>query len=168
MRILASLTPRRLAAHATIAVLVGTGTAAAVALAGSGGGRPLADSGPIPAVNTALAPNPIALAASVALDRLVANGTIDQAQADTIEQQVEAGSLDPPVLIDAGTVNQGQMQAVAEALAQVKRSTSSLGLGLRSGRPSEEKKERAAQKAKLGAETMKDGGAPAGYGSGTP
>jgi hypothetical protein len=40
MRIVASLTPRRVAAHATIAVLVGTATAAGVAFAGSNGGRP--------------------------------------------------------------------------------------------------------------------------------
>jgi hypothetical protein len=187
MRILASLTPRRLAGHATIAVLVGTATAAGVAFAGSSGGRPVADRGSTPSASAASAPDSIASAARTALDRLVANGTIDQAQADTIERQVEAGSVDPSALI-AGTVNQEQMQAVADALDQVKRSaasslglaprsgllvekkklaerkakrsTSSLGLGLRSGL-SDEKKKLAEQKAKLDAEAKKDGGAAA-------
>lgn len=120
MRILASLTPRRVAAHATIAVLVGTAAAAGVAFAGSGGGSPSAGSGSAPTAGAASAPNPVASAARTALEGLVANGTIDQAQADTIEQQVEAGSIDPQALINAGTVNQGQMQAVADALDQVK------------------------------------------------
>jgi hypothetical protein len=191
MRILASLTPRRRAVHATIAVLVGTASAAGVAFAGSSGG-PVADKGATPTVSTASAANPIASAARTALDRLVANGAIDQAQADTIEQQVEVGSVDPRALIDAGTVTQAQMQAVADALDQAKRSTSSLRLGLRSGlsdekklaaqkakrstsslglrfgRLSDEKEILAEQKAKLDAETKKDGGAPAGYVSGTP
>jgi hypothetical protein len=189
MRILASLTPRRVAAHATIAVLVGTATAAGVAFAGSNGGRPVAGKGSAPSASAALAPDQIASAARTALDRLVANGTIDQAQADTIEQQVEAGSVDPRALIDARTVNQAQMQAVADALNQAKRSTASLGLGLRSrlsdeknklakrrAKPStsslavglrsglsDEKKKLAEQKAKLDAEIKKDPGAAAGH-----
>lgn len=162
MRFLASLTPRRLAGHATIAVLVGTASVAGVAFAGSSGGRPVADKASTASASTASAPDSIVSGARTALDRLVANSTIDQAQADAIEQQVEAGSVDLSALIGAGTVNQEQMQAVADALEQVKRSAaSSRGPAPRSGLLVEKKK-LAEQKAKLDAEAKKDGGAAAG------
>ena len=116
MRILASLTPRRLAAHVTVAVVVGTATAAGVALATSNGGSP----GSAPAATGASAPSPVEGAARTALDRLVAAGTIDQAQADAVMQQVDAGGVDGDALVAGGTVNQQQMQAVQAALVQVK------------------------------------------------
>jgi len=112
MHVSASLTPRRVAAHAAIAILVGSGAAAGVAFAGSGGSSA-----------SITRPRPsIAGAARAALERLVAAGAIDRAQADAIERQVAAGSIDPRALIRAGTVDRAQMRAVADALEQVKRS----------------------------------------------
>ena len=61
-------------------------------------------------------------AARGALDQLVANGTIDQSQADTIEQDVAAGSVDSQALVADGVVTEAQMQAVSDALDQVKHS----------------------------------------------
>ena len=72
-------------------------------------------------VAAAPASDPIAVAARVALDRLIADGTIDRSQAATIEQQVEGGSVDPTALVNAQVVDQAQMQAIAEALDHVKR-----------------------------------------------
>lgn len=112
MHISASLTPRRVAAHAAIAIMVGSGAAAAVAFAGSGGAGPAPITRARPSIDSA---------ARAALARLVAAGTIDRAQAGAIERQVAAGSIDPRALIHAGTVDRAQMRAVAGALGQVKR-----------------------------------------------
>jgi hypothetical protein len=122
MSLLAAVTRRRFAAHAAIAVTVATATAAGVALAG--GGPATGSSTQASAANTitSTAPDPIAAVAQRALDALVARGTIDQAQADTIEQQVMAGSVDPRALVSAGVVDAAQMAAVGNTLDQVKRS----------------------------------------------
>ena len=114
MRIPAPIRTHRLAAHAAIAVLVATATATGVAFAASGGTK-------APALRAgARAPDSIARAAHAALQQLVANGTIDQVQADAIERQVVAGSIDPAALVASGTVNRTQMRAVAHTLRQVK------------------------------------------------
>ncbi|MGN6378450.1 MAG: hypothetical protein ACTHNU_05820 [Gaiellales bacterium] len=119
MRTPALLKTRRLAAPAAVAVLVATATVAGVAYAASGHSHPAKS--PVPAAGNR-ASDATAHAARTALQRLVANGTIDQAQADAIERQVVAGSVDPAALVAAGRVNQTQMLAVAHALDQVKRS----------------------------------------------
>jgi hypothetical protein len=113
MKILHSVTPRRVAAQAAIAVAVGVAAAAGTSFAAGGSGGS-GGSGP------PSAPPPIAAAARTALDGLVGQGTIDQSQADAIEQQVEAGSIDPRALVSSGVVDDGQMHAVADVLDHVK------------------------------------------------
>jgi hypothetical protein len=61
-------------------------------------------------------------AAKAALDGLVTNGTINQHQADVIEAQVIAGSVDPQQLVSSGVISASQMSAVNNALIQVKQS----------------------------------------------
>ena len=116
MRIPASLSTRRLAVPATIAVLVLSAAAVGVAFASGGGHKAHAHS------TGTRAPDAITRAAHTALEQLVANGTINQSQADAIQRQVIAGSVDPAGLIAAGTLSATQMHAVAQALSQVKRS----------------------------------------------
>ena len=113
-----SVTPRRLAAQAVIAIMVVAATAAGVALADTGASTPIAP----PVAETSAAPDPIASRAQVALDGLVSHGTINQSQADTIEQNVVAGSIDPRTLVADGLVTDAQMQAVGATLDRVKRS----------------------------------------------
>jgi hypothetical protein len=119
MRIPAPLRTRRPAALAVIAVLVASITAVGVAFA-SGGDHPAGHKAH--ASGDRAAPAAITRAAHTALERLVANGTLNQAQATAIQRQVVAGNVDPTALVAAGTVNQTQMHAVANALGQVKRS----------------------------------------------
>jgi competence protein ComGC len=57
-----------------------------------------------------------------ALQGLVSSGTITQHQADVINNQVDAGSIDSEQLVSSGVVSQSQMNAVDNALGQVKRS----------------------------------------------
>jgi hypothetical protein len=120
MRIPASLSPRRPAALGIIVVLVATATAAGVAFA-SGGDHPAGHKAHAQSAGSR-APDAITHAAQAALGRLVADGTINQAQAAAIQRQVVAGSVDPAALVAAGTVTESQMHAVANALGQVKRS----------------------------------------------
>src|SRR5262245_13909232 len=110
---------RRMLANIAIAVVVATGTAAGVAFAGGIGGGSQAK----PASTTgATGPCGIVAAARAALQELVADGTITQAQADAVQAQVEAGSVDPKTLTDSGTVTDAQMHAIADRLSAVKRS----------------------------------------------
>ena len=64
----------------------------------------------------------IVAAAHDALAQLVANGTINQAQADAIEQAVAGGTVDAEALVANGVLSDAQMQAVRDALVQVKQS----------------------------------------------
>jgi hypothetical protein len=52
----------------------------------------------------------------------VSQGTINQSQADAVQQQVEAGSVEPKQLVDDGIVTEAQMRAIGNSLDQVKRS----------------------------------------------
>ena len=110
---------RRILANVAIAIAVGTASAAGVALAGGGGGG--SPSGTTP-TGSGLVPTPIGVAARNALQRLVAAGTINQAQADAVQREVDAGSVDPKTLVDSGAVSDAQMHAIADVLDRVKRS----------------------------------------------
>jgi hypothetical protein len=112
------LRSRRVLANVAIAIAVATATAAGVALAsGESGGqaKPASTSG-----GTVL--GSVSAAAQSALDRLVGAHTITQAQADAVQAQVDAGSVNPKTLVDSGTVSDAQMHAIAGVLDQVKRS----------------------------------------------
>jgi hypothetical protein len=108
---------RRILMSVTIAIAVGTASAAGVALAGGDGGstKPTSTTGGV-------VPGGISEAAHQALERLVANGTIRQAQADAVQAEVDAGSVDPKTLVDDGTVSDAQMHAIADIFDQVKQS----------------------------------------------
>jgi hypothetical protein len=124
MRMHPTITPRAVAAHIAIAIVAASATVAGVAFADDSAATPVSSKpAQSRAATVAAAPasDPIAVAARGALDRLVADGTIDRSQAATIEQQVEGGSVDPTALVNAQVVDQAQMQAVAGALDHVKR-----------------------------------------------
>jgi hypothetical protein len=55
-----------------------------------------------------------------ALARLVAAGTIDQQQADAVQAQANAGSIDPKQLVRSGTLTDAQMRTVGNVIAQIK------------------------------------------------
>src|SRR6516164_7336051 len=55
-----------------------------------------------------------------ALEALVTRGTINQSQADAVQQQVLAGSVDPKALVDRSTLSDDQMRQVAQSLDAVK------------------------------------------------
>jgi polyhydroxyalkanoate synthesis regulator phasin len=133
MRTLSWLSTRRVAANVAVALLVATVTAAGVAFADSSSSHSPAAKAPASTGTGTRAPDAITTRARAALDRLVANGTINQSQADAIQQDVVAGSVDPAALIAAGTVGQAQMRAVANALDRVKKSVAEPGGGRHAG-----------------------------------
>ena len=132
MRTFSWFSTRRLAAHGTIALIVATATAAGVAFADSSGGHPAGAKAPV-SNGGSRASAAIAQGVRTALDRLVASGTIDQAQANVIEQHAVAGSVDPQALVAAGTLTQAEMQAVASALDEVKLSLAAASGGRPAG-----------------------------------
>ena len=110
---------RRLLLPLTILVAAAAASATAVAFGGAAPGKPVP---PVTGtVTTGGAPDGIAAAAHRALEALVAQQTIDQSQADAIQRQVDAGSVDPRTLVDGGVVTDAQMHAVATSLDAVKR-----------------------------------------------
>jgi hypothetical protein len=60
---------------------------------------------------------------TAALAELVTRGVIDQAQADTVQRQVLAGSVYPEALVADGTLSTDQMRQVVDSLAAVKRAS---------------------------------------------
>jgi hypothetical protein len=103
-------------------VLASTALAVAVA-AGSIAGTSLAQGNTTPAVRStpaAVAPGGILVGVRDALTRLVSNGTITQTGADAVQQQANAGSIDPKQLVQSGALTDAQMHAVATAIDQVK------------------------------------------------
>jgi hypothetical protein len=58
------------------------------------------------------------------LDSLVANGKINQQQADAIQAQANAGSIDPKQLVQNGILSDAQMRSVAGRIDQLKQSYS--------------------------------------------
>ena len=104
---------RRLLATITIATAAGVASAAAVGFAQNGGSNP--------AVSTPAAPVSAVLdGVHDGLVKLVAQGTIDQSQADAVQQQADAGSVDPKTLVGSGVVTDPQMHAIADMIDHVK------------------------------------------------
>jgi signal transduction histidine kinase len=62
------------------------------------------------------------LAGKLSVARLVRERKIDQRQADVIDAQIDAGSVDPKELVQRGVVSEAQMPAVLNAIDSVKRS----------------------------------------------
>jgi hypothetical protein len=103
---------RRVLATAAIAITVAVGSVAGTSLA-QGDGSPPAASTPVPSSG-------ILAGVHDALTGLVDNGTITPTQADAVQLQANAGSIDPNQLVQSGARNDAQMQAVAAAIDQVK------------------------------------------------
>ena len=109
---------RRALATAAIAVAASIGSVAGVSLAQG--------NDPAPVVSTASAtqasPGGILADVHLVLAGLVADGTISQQQADAVQTQANAGTIDPKQLVESGTLTDTQMRAVADKIDQVKRS----------------------------------------------
>ena len=110
----------RALATTAIAVAAGIGAIAGVGLA-QGTSTP---GTPAAVTRAAAPPQPGGILAGVRgiLSGLVANGTIDQQQADAIQAQADAGSIDPKQLVQNGVLSDTQMRAVADRIDQLKRS----------------------------------------------
>ena len=55
-----------------------------------------------------------------ALDALVADGTIDQSQADAVQSRVASGSVDTTEVVASGVLDEAQMQRVNDVLRAIK------------------------------------------------
>jgi hypothetical protein len=111
---------RHVLVNAAIAAAVSAGSVAGVSLA-QGNGAPATP----PAVSTpsvTAPPGGILAGVHDVLAQLVAAGTIDQSQADAVQAQANAGSIDPKQLVDSGALSDAQMHAVAAQIDALKRS----------------------------------------------
>jgi hypothetical protein len=108
---------RRVLANVAIAVAVGVGSAAGVGFAQGNGKGDGAGTSTVAASPS----NGILAGVHGALENLVAQGTISQSQADAVQAQADAGSIDPKQLVDSGVVSDAQMRAVANSIDAVKR-----------------------------------------------
>jgi hypothetical protein len=110
------LLSRRTLVTAAIAFAVAAGSVAGTSLA-QGDGSPSVGS----TVATAAAPGGILAGVHDALARLVADGTITQSQADAVQEQANAGSINPKQLVDGSVLSDAQMRTVAASIDQLKR-----------------------------------------------
>jgi hypothetical protein len=107
---------RRTLATAAIAIAVSIGSVAGVSLAEGNNPAPAAST---PSTATA-SPGGILAGVHQVLAGLVADGTIDQQQAQAVQSQADAGSIDPKQLVQSGTVTDSQMHAIAAKIDQLK------------------------------------------------
>lgn len=107
---------RRALATVAVAIAASVGSVAGVSLAQGGG------AGQTASTPSSSPPGGILAEVHRALAGLVADGTIDQRQADAVQQEANAGSINPKELVDSGALTDAQMRAVAAQLDQVKRS----------------------------------------------
>jgi hypothetical protein len=107
---------RRALATAALAAAVSVGSVAGVSLA-QGNDPTRAVSTPSAAT---VSPGGILAGVHQALAGLVADGTIDQQQADAVQSQADSGSIDPKQLVQSSTVTDTQMHAIATKIDQLK------------------------------------------------
>ena len=105
---------RRVLANVASAVVAGAASVTGVSLA-----QGSAASSPTPAV-TAGAPSGILAGVHAELENLVAHGTINQDQANAVQQQADGGSIDPKTLVQSGVVSDPQMRVIAGRIDQLK------------------------------------------------
>jgi len=117
-------TARIAAAIGLLGALAGAGVFGQAALASGSHARARDRSS---SAQTASANADLHAAAQQAVQGLVTGGTINQQQAEAIDDQIDAGTVDPGQLVSSGVVSQSQMTTVAGALAQVKRSFAPAG-----------------------------------------
>jgi len=126
--VLVPRTSRRRAAAAiagllAVAVLAG---GAGIAAAGDGGSKADAVSATDrPAVSKPIAPDPgvppgLLAETRGALGELVADGTIDQGQADAVQSRVASGSVDTTEVVASGVLDEARMQRVNDVLRTIK------------------------------------------------
>jgi len=104
----------------TGALFVMTATAAAAPFAFADPSKP-APHDPARTVAAAGSHGDITHNAYRALEVLVTRKVITQTQADAVQRQVIAGSIDPKALVDGGVLSSDQMRQVANSLTAVKR-----------------------------------------------
>jgi hypothetical protein len=107
---------RRLLGTVAVALVVGVGSAAGVGFAQDGGSKPAAST----SVSSTHPATDVLAGIHDGLAGLVASGTIDQQQADAVQSQADAGSIDPKTLVSSGVVSDSQMRAIAQVIDQVK------------------------------------------------
>lgn len=105
---------RRALATVAVVVVAGTASAAAVGFAQGNGASSTPTTG-------RQAPSGILAGVHNTLEKLVTQGTINQQQADAVQQQANAGSIDPKTLVQRGVVSDAQMRAIGNSIDQVKR-----------------------------------------------
>jgi hypothetical protein len=117
-----SLHRRRGLAMAAVALATAIGSVTGVSYAQDGKPAARVSAGAAQKNPSATTPadNGIMVGVHRALQRLVAQGTIDQQQADAVEQDAAAGSIDPRALVQSGLVDEAQMEAIGNSLDQVK------------------------------------------------
>ena len=111
--------PRRKRLLAIGAVAIAVAAAAGVAVAGGGGNTTQGSR----AARSATGNGGFNEDFHAALQALVDESTISQAQANVIREQGDNGSIDPLVLVRDGVVSAAQMRAVANRLDRAKRDT---------------------------------------------
>ncbi len=107
---------RRLLASIAVVAAAGVAGAAGVGLAQDGASKPapstsVATTAPVPGILTEIHDG---------LARLVAQGTIDQGQADAVQRQADGGTIDPKTLVASGVVSDQQMRTIADVIDQIK------------------------------------------------
>jgi hypothetical protein len=130
---------RQAARNLTLAVATAALAGGGVAIAADGGAAPAttkAAAGGVKSAKTAqdtrdrqpLADNdPVVTQARSRLAGLVAEGAIDQAEADVVLRGVIAGSVEPDALVRAGKVASAHMPAINNALREVKEANAGAG-----------------------------------------
>jgi hypothetical protein len=126
---------RNLTIAVATAVLAGTGAAMAAdggaapsATKAAAGGAESAKPAPKTRDRLPLAENePVVTQARARLQGLVADGAIEQAEADAVMRGVIAGRVEPDALVSAGTVAAAHMPAINNALREVKRANAPAG-----------------------------------------
>ena len=106
---------RRALVTTAVVVAAAVGSVAGVSLAQGTSGTPAASTPALPAQQGGILGS-----VHDALARLVAAGTIDQQQADAVQAQANAGSIDPKELVQEGALSDAQMRVVATAIDHVK------------------------------------------------
>jgi hypothetical protein len=109
----------RVLATTAIVIAVSIGSVAGVSLAQGNDPAPAASTrSPAPAQAGG-----ILAGVQTVLAGLVADGTIDQRQADAVQAEANAGSIDPKQLVDSGVLTDPQMRAVASKIDELKQSS---------------------------------------------
>jgi hypothetical protein len=111
-----------------VAMAADGGSAAPPTTKAAAGGAKSVKSAPNPGEGAPLAANePVVIQARAALEGLVADGAIEQAEADVVMRGVIAGAVDPDALVRAGEVSSAHMPAINDALREVKRANAPAG-----------------------------------------